>query len=74
MTAIRFEIRDDRSRVKVPNGMLSTPASTTAEQDARRILADFPPGWRVRLWKDVNLVGSIDSLGKPDADVRSDKA
>jgi hypothetical protein len=70
MTAIRFQIFDPRGECKVPNGMLSAPEHTTAEQDARGILeAPDNAGWRCVLWKDVALFGSVESLGAPDVDV-----
>lgn len=70
MTAIRFQIFDPHGKCQVDNGMLSASKRTTAEDDARGILeAPDSAGWRCVLWKDCDLVGSIEALGKPDADV-----
>lgn len=66
MTAIRFEIRNSRGTVKVPNGMLSIPETMTAQEAAVGIMKGAPPGWRIRLWRDCDLVGDLDSLGLPD--------
>lgn len=70
VTAVRFQIFDPQGKCRVDNGMLSVPAHTTAEQDAKGILeARDNAGWRCVVWKDADLVGPVEALGKPDADV-----
>jgi hypothetical protein len=67
VTAIRFEIIDVSGTVQVDNGMLSAPEARTAEESARLIASDFPTGWTVRLWKDVDLFRPLDAQGEPRA-------
>ena len=67
MTAIRFEIIDPKGTVVVDNGMLSSPEARTAEQAARLIAADFPTGWTVRLWRDIDLFRPLSAQGEPHA-------
>jgi hypothetical protein len=69
MTTIRFEIVNADGGVEVDNGMLSSPEYRTPVDDALGIAAGFPAGWRVRLWKDVPLVGGLHNLGDPHAEV-----
>jgi hypothetical protein len=73
MTAVRFQIVHPSGEVLVDNGMLSFPAHTSASDDAKYIADDLadapdcPAGVEVRLWKDVDLVGPVDSQGEPHA-------
>jgi hypothetical protein len=67
MTAIRFEIVNEHGGVEVPDGMMSSPEHVPAVDDARHILEGAPSGWRVHLWKDVDLVRPLSALGEPHA-------
>jgi len=67
MTAIRFEIIDNDGTVQVDNGMLSVPEHRTALAAAQRIAGDFPAGWTVRLWRDIDLVRPLSAQGAPHA-------
>lgn len=65
MTAVRFEITDDRGGVKVEDCALSVQTGDTATSVAREALRGAPAGWRIRLWFDVPFGGSLDDLGDP---------
>lgn len=69
MTAARIQIVDPAGVVQVDDAMRSVPAGRSAEDAARRIADDLGPGWLVRMWLDVPLVGSLASLGEPNAAV-----
>jgi hypothetical protein len=72
VTAIRFQILNTVGEVEVEDCMRSAPAHTSALDDARGIAANFPRGWTVRLWKDVDLFGWLTDKGEPDAVTVSD--
>jgi hypothetical protein len=66
---IRFEITDPAGKVTLPDGVASALPTSTPLDDAKGLLVGMVPaaGWKVRLWKGVDLVSSLDSLGEPDA-------
>lgn len=72
MTAVRYEITDAAGVVRVADCAVSVPPDESPQLTAMKELRGTPPGWKIRLWRDVPLVGSLESLGDPDVVLTSE--